>query len=196
MPECVGLAVDYLISERVKAILHDKTGNIYTASRDIVVASPLTQIYLEYTVGIAFGIVFYIEIGKSAIADIVEKKLRILSKERLISVCDYRGMIAYCFRRMLLEKHISETHHANLAVFVGIAGQNRHIAVCARDKPLQYYFVGISRGIYLFYNPKSLIGVFGGIHLFHAVKRMLPVKHGTGRLDYHRIAEIGKIFPL
>ena len=58
MPEGVRLAVNYLISEGVKAVLHDKTGNIYTASRDIIVAPPLTQIYLKYTAGIVFGIIF------------------------------------------------------------------------------------------------------------------------------------------
>ena len=94
---------------------------------------------------------------------------------------------------MLLEQHVTQAHHANLAVAVRIAGEHTHVLVVAGHAILQNQVIGVATGIGIADNLLQLGAVGNLISLLLSLELMLPPHDAVGRLQDHRVGEVNLV---
>ena len=163
-------------------VLDDQLRHIGAGVGDIVVAAALARVDLERLVLAVARIVFDVKIGEADKADLLEQRAELLLHLFIVLGDDAR-VVADAVRGVLLEQHVAEAHHADLAVLAGIAGQNAHRAVVARDELLDDERVIVARRVDVDQDVLELLVILGDVDLLLAFERMLPVLDAAGRLD-------------
>ncbi len=98
-------------------------------------------------------------------------------------------MVADAVRLVLLEQHVAQAHHANLAVAVGIAGKHAHVLVVAGHAVLQDEVIGVATGVHIA-NDLLQLGAIGNLVALLALELVLPPHDAVRGLQNHREREV------
>lgn len=91
---------------------------------------------------------------------------------------------------MLLEQHVTQAHHANLAVAVGITGKHAHVLVVAGHAVLQDEVIGVATGVHIA-NDLLQLGAIGNlVGLLLALELVLPPHDAVRGLQNHREGKV------
>ena len=134
-------------------------------------------------------VVLNVKVGITHKVKVLEQ-LAHAAHELVIGLGDDTGVVADTVRLMLLEQHVTQAHHAHLAVAVGITGEHAHVLVIAGHAILQDQVVGVAAGIRVA-NDLFQLGTVGNlIGLFLALELVLPPHDAVRRLQNHRVRKI------
>ena len=99
-------------------------------------------------------------------------------------------MVADTVGLMLLEQHVTQAHHANLAVAVGITGKHAHVLVVAGHAVLQDEVIGVAAGVHIA-NDLFQLGAIGNlVGLLLTLELVLPPHDAVRGLQNHRKGEV------
>ena len=170
-------------------LVHHILGNVKATVSDVVVAAALARVEIEELKRAVALVVLNVKVGITHKVQVLEQ-LAHAAHELVVGLGNNTGMVADAVGLMLLEQHMAQTHHADLAVAVGIAGEHAHVLVVAGHAVLQDQIVGVAAGIRIANDLFQLGAVGNLIGLFLALELVLPPHDAVRRLQNHRVRKI------